>query len=93
MNLGIQVQNLSPEVRNKLGIREKTGVAVIQVTPGSAADDAGIQAGDVIKEVNHRAVNNLNDYNSAMAKAANGKPVLLLLKRGGRTFYVSINAS
>jgi serine protease Do len=93
MHLGMQVANPSPEVQNKFGIREKLGVAVIQVTPGGPAYDAGIRAGDVIKEVNHNSVNDLKGYNIAMAGAKNGKPLLFLLKRGGRTFYVSINAS
>ena len=93
MDLGMQVDNLSPEVRNKLGIREKSGVAVTRINPGSPADDAGIKAGDVIKEVNHKSVKDLKDYNNAMAMTEKGKPVLLLMKRGGQTFYISIDAS
>ena len=93
MDLGMQVGNLSPEVRNKLGIREKSGVVVTRVTPGSPADDAGIKAGDVVKEVNHKTVKDLKDYNNAMAMTEKGKPVLLLMKRGGQTFYISMDGS
>ena len=92
-DLGMKVDNLSPAVRNRLGIMEKSGVAVIRVTPGSPADDAGIKAGDVVKEVNHKSVKDLKDYNNAMAMTEKGKPVLLLMKRGGQTFYISMDAS
>jgi serine protease Do len=92
-DLGMQLDNLSPDVRNKLGIREKSGVAVTRVTPGSPADDAGIKAGDVVKEVNHKSVKDLKDYNNAMAMTEKGKPVLLLMKRGGQTFYISMDGS
>jgi serine protease Do len=63
------------------------------VTPGSPAADTGIQAGDVIKEINHELIRNLKDFNNAMGKTEKSKPVLLLIKRGGQTFYVSIRAS
>ena len=89
-DLGMRVDNMTPALRSELGIRDKSGVVVTNVTPGSAADDAGIQAGDVIREINHHQVRNLNDYDAAMGGAEQGKPVLFLIKRGGRTFYISI---
>jgi serine protease Do len=89
-DLGMRVSNITPALRSELGIRDRSGVVVTNVTPGSPADDAGIQPGDVIKEVNHHQITNLNEYDSAMGGAEEGKPVLLLIKRGGQTFYVSI---
>jgi serine protease Do len=93
LKLGIQADNVTPNLRSEFGIKDKSGVVVVSVTPGSPADDAGIQAGDVIKQINHESIRTLRDYNEAMGKTGKGKPVLFLIKRSGKTFYVSIRVS
>lgn len=92
-NLGMQVAPITPEIQNQLGIRDKAGIVVINVAPGSPADDSGIQPGDILKEVNHKPIRSISDYNDAVGKTEKGKPVLLLMKRGGQTFFVSIRVS
>ncbi|GLI38789.1 DegQ family serine endoprotease [Geobacter hydrogenophilus] len=92
-NFGMKFVDITPKVRQQLGIKEKTGVVVAGVEPGSIADDAGIQAGDLIKEVNRKPVRNLAELSSALEKAGKGQPVLLLLNRRGQTFYVTLEAS
>jgi serine protease Do len=65
---------------------------VIQrVAPDSAAAEAGLQAGDVVVEVNHDKVAAVADF-VAKAKAAQAgkKPALLLIQRGGATLYTVI---
>jgi serine protease Do len=89
-DLGMRVDNITPALRSELGIRDKSGAIVTNVTPGSPADDAGIQPGDVIKEINHHQIKNLNDYDGALGRTEQGKPLLFLIKRGGQTFYISI---
>lgn len=91
-NLGLKVDDIKPQWQAQFGLKEKTGVVVIDVASGSPADDAGIQAGDVIKEVNRRPVRNLKDYREDISKARKGA-MLFLIKRGGQTFYVSIRIS
>ena len=92
-NLGMQIAPITPEIQNELGIRDKAGLVVINVAPGSPADDGGIQPGDILKEINHRPVKSVSDYNDALGKTERNKPILLLMKRGGQTFYVSIKIS
>ena len=87
---GLTVESITPQVMRELQLRDKYGVAVLSVQPGSLADDAGIQVGDVIKEVDHIPVKDLNEYNSAIRKSGASRPVLFLVKRGGRTFYVTM---
>ena len=89
-DLGMRIDNITPALQSELGIRDRSGVVVTNVTPGSPADDAGIQPGDVIKEINHHQIRNLNEYDSAMGRTEVGKPLLFLIKRGGQTFYISI---
>lgn len=92
-DLGLTVDNITPQLMREMRIRDKAGVVVLNVEPGSPADDAGIQPGDVIKEVNRIPVSNLKEYGSAMERTGKGKPVLFLIKRGGQTFFVSISLS
>lgn len=91
--LGLTVQSITPQVMNELHLKEKSGIVVVNVYPGSPVDDAGIQVGDVVKEVNRITIKDLNDYNSAVKKSGTNKPLLVLVKRGTQTFYVTIQTT
>lgn len=89
-SFGMKVAALTPQVRQQFGINDKSGVIVQGVEPGSLADAAGMQTGDIIKEVNRKKIDGLNAYNAAMAKAGTGQPLLLLVKRNRQTFFVTM---
>jgi serine protease Do len=89
-SFGMQVEGLSQRTRQQYGISEKSGVVVVSVEQGSAADEAGIQAGDVITQVNKKPVNDVAQYNAALKASGAGAPTLFLLKRNGQTFFVTI---
>jgi serine protease Do len=89
----MRVNDITPSVQRQLRLRERSGVVVMGVAPGSPAEEAGIRPGDVIKEVNRKAVENVKGYNDALAKVERDKSVLLLIRRGGQAFYVSIKTS
>ncbi len=91
--LGLTVQGITPQIMSELQLADRSGVVVVEVRPGSPADDAGIKVGDVIKEVNRTPVKDLNGYNSAIQRTGRGKPVLFLIRRGGRSFYVTIQTT
>jgi len=90
---GLTVENITPQVMSELRLKDRSGVVVANVQPGSLADEAGMQAGDVIREANRMPVKDLNDYNAALSKSGRNKPVLFLVKRGAQTFYVTIQIS
>ncbi len=92
-NFGMKVQNITPQLGEQLGISEKSGVVVTSVEQGSVAAEAGIQANDVIMEVNRKHIRNVAEFDAVMKKAPKGQPVLFLLKRGKQTFYVTIEVS
>jgi serine protease Do len=76
---GVQVQNLTPDIAQQLQLPMGTkGVVVDSVDQSSAAAEKGLQRGDVIIEVNRKAVNNMTEYRNALA-GADDKPVLLLV--------------
>ncbi|HEY6903323.1 MAG TPA: DegQ family serine endoprotease [Candidatus Acidoferrales bacterium] len=86
---GVQVQNLTPDIAQQLQLAPGTkGVVVTSVDPSSPADSE-LNRGDVIQEVNHKPIANLEQYRQAIAAAGN-QPVLLLVNRGGGTQYVVI---
>ncbi|MBJ6726283.1 DegQ family serine endoprotease [Geomesophilobacter sediminis] len=89
---GMKLSNLDDQLRERFGLTENAGVVVTDVASGSVADDAGIEAGDVIKEVNRVPVRNLAQYQEQIRKGTSGEPVLLLVQRGKETFYVSLQA-
>jgi serine protease Do len=89
-SFGMKVDNITPQWQQQFGTSEKSGVVVVGVEKGSMADESGIQPGDVIKEINRKSVKNMIAYNEAVQGISKGQPLLLLLKRGKQTFFVSM---
>ncbi len=80
-DLGLQVTDLSSEKAQQFGLDEdETGVLVIDVEPGSRADEAGVKVGDIIKGVNLKPVRDLKDYEAFIAKANKKDPINLLVR-------------
>jgi serine protease Do len=89
-SLGITVQNVTPEIAKGLGLKNDTGVVVTRVEPGSPAANAGIQAGDVIHEVNRKPVKNVEDFIQKVEKAKDQDHVLLFLQRGQNNLFAAV---
>ena len=86
---GVNVQDLTPDLAQQLNLPAGIhGVVVSDVDPSSPAA-ADLQRGDVIQEVNHKPISNVEQYNQAVSAAGN-QPVLLLVNRGGVTQYVVV---
>jgi len=89
---GVQVENLTSEIAQQLNLPAGThGVVITRVDPNSTAGES-LQRGDVVQEVNRKAVNNVEQFRTAIRGASN-QPLLLLVNRGGNTQYVVITAS
>ena len=87
---GMQVQDITPDIARQLGIqRGETGVVITDVDPSSTAADAGLHPGDIIKEVNHQTVSNVEQYTRLVSQAGN-QPLLLLLERSGVQQFVIV---
>jgi S1-C subfamily serine protease len=79
--LGVMVMSLTPELRKHLGAAEDRGVLVAHVEPGTPAASAGIAVGDVIVNVQGRAIGGAADVLTALAHVAKGKPVAVEIVR------------
>jgi len=77
---GMEVQNLTPNLARKYGLTDQEGAIVTDVKPGSPADEAGINPGDIILEINKTSVKGVQDYNKITA--ATKGDVLIKTKRG-----------
>jgi len=88
--LGMSVQAITPDTIRRYDLDEdEKGVVVAEIESGSTAEDAGMRVGDVVKEINRGKISDIADYNEAVNKAKEGR-VLLLVKRGPYTVYISL---
>ncbi len=84
---GVTVGNVTEDAIQQLGLPANTkGVVVTGIDPASPVADSGLQQGDVIQEVNHQPVMNINQFDHAIQKA--GKDPLLLVDRQGNTLFI-----
>lgn len=80
------------ELRQAFDIRDDRGVIVVDVEPGSPADEARVRPGDVIFEVVTRAVDNVQDFQAARRYyQERTKPIALGIRRGEVTSYISVD--
>jgi serine protease Do len=87
---GMQVQDLTPQIAQQLGLSPSTrGVVIVSVEQGSAAAYAVLERGEVIREVNHHPVNSVEEYQQVTAHLGK-QPALLLVDRGGATFFTVV---
>jgi serine protease Do len=85
---GVTVENVTAQAPQQLGLPAHTkGVVVTEINPSSPVADSGLQQGDVIQEVNHQSVTDVNDFERAVEKA--GKNPLLLVNRRGHTLFIA----
>jgi len=90
---GIQVEELTPSLRQQLQLSKETqGVVVAQINPSSVAAASGVQEGDLIEEVNRHAVTNVSEFEQAM-RGAGSQTVLLRVMRNGTGLYIAVEPS
>ena len=88
--LGLAVEPLTPEVAARLGAAaDARGLVVRKVNPEGRAAGAGIQSGDIIEEVNRKPVQSPEDLRAAV-NATRDRPLLLLVNREGRNFFLTV---
>lgn len=88
--LGMQGQDITPELAQSLGLDTDEGVLVADVTAGQPAAEAGIKRGDVISEIDRKPVRNMVDYAHSLGNIKKGRTVLFLIRRGGTTIYIAV---
>ncbi len=82
--LGLKLENLTPELRQRFNLPEDAqGILVTEVDPTSeAAQEAGIQPGDLIVEVDKQPVRSVEDFERIYEGIEPGKTFLVRIRRG-----------
>ncbi len=90
--LGLAMADLTPDVRQQLSVPAGVnGAAVRNVRAGSLAEDAGLQPGDVIVEVNRHPTSSASEVVNSVKNTGGGKDLLLLVWSQGGEFYKVIH--
>lgn len=90
--LGMEVQEITPEMAKNYGLSRTSGVIIGQVESGSAAADAGLTPGDIIVEIDKKPVKDIETLNRLLAGFKEGQTILFLIDRGGTTIFMTLNA-
>jgi serine protease DegQ len=88
-SLGAQTQDITPNIAKLLGLKDNNGAVVTRVTPGSAADRAGLQVGDVVTAINGTPLDSADQLNNAEGLLPANSTVALTVLRDGKTRTVS----
>jgi serine protease Do len=88
--LGVNIQAVTPELAKAFGLKENKGALVAQVSPGSPAEKAGIEPGDIILEFDGKKISEANDLSRIVASTPVGKMIALKLSREGKVIDRSL---
>jgi len=89
--LGMKVSNITPTYIEQFNLDDnEKGVIITFVKPNSIAHRSGLKIGDIIKKINNTIINNFKDFKRFIKKHKKDKDFLLVIKRGGRLFYLPL---
>lgn len=88
--LGVNIQDLSPELAEEFGIQDSRGALIADVVPDSPADRAGLQRGDVVVEVGQRRVENASSLRLMISQLRPGTSETMQIIRSGERQTVEV---
>lgn len=85
------MRDLNEELASRYGLKSsERGVVIVRIKPGSTAEELGVREGDIVLEVNRQTVTSVKVFERIANKLPKDQAVLLLLKRQGRTIYLTL---
>ncbi|UCC13670.1 MAG: DegQ family serine endoprotease [Gammaproteobacteria bacterium] len=82
--LGVQIQGVSPEIADSLGLGDDRGALIAQVETGSPADEAGLESGDVIVDFDGKDIETVKDLTRVVASTKADEKVEVGVWRDGK---------
>ena len=83
--LGVNINDIDPEVAKMYGVKDGGGVVIAKVMPGEPAEKAGVKAGDIVVELNGAKVKNSSEFRQKVgALAPNSQAKLTVVRNGKR---------
>ena len=86
--LGIQASEITPETARRFNLKDTAGIIVVGVDPESKAAEAGLQVHDIIREINHKNITSVSDFNKTINDIPEGETINLFIRRMNRGFLV-----
>jgi serine protease Do len=90
-HLGMEVQEITPEMAKNYDLSRTSGVIIVQVESGSPAEEAGLSPGDIIVEINKKQIKSVKTLNRLLEGVKEGDTILFLIDRGGTTIFMTLN--
>ena len=87
--LGLEIQDLTPELAAQFGYSEGDGVLVAEVEPGSMVAQVGLRSGILIEEVNRKKVHNTKEFMKALARSKKTGRVMFKIRDGEYSRFVA----
>ena len=81
--LGVRPAPLTPQIAERFGIDTDEGILVFSVVPGSGADEAGVQEGDIVTRIGETPIHQVEDLLSLLRERAPGDEIELRVLREG----------
>lgn len=88
--LGIMGGELTPDLAEKFGSKQVKGAFISQVMKDSAADEAGIKAGDIVVAINGKKISSFNELRTKIATVGAGSKISLGIIRDGKEQTVDV---
>lgn len=88
--LGVTVQALTPELAKQFGYNGSNGALISEIEPGSPAERAGLQQGDIVTQINGKPVTDNRDLQITISEISPGSSVALTIFRGGRQQQMNV---
>ncbi len=88
--LGVNIKDVDANLANQYGIKQIKGVFIERVIPKSAADDAGMEIGDVVTKVEDVEVNTVSALQEIVARHRPGERINVVFERNGEEIKISL---
>jgi serine protease Do len=83
--LGIHIQEVTPELAESFGLKDRGGILVADVEKGSPAEKAGVQQADVILKIDDEPVGSVTAFRNKVSEMAPGRTARLAVRRDDKT--------
>jgi serine protease Do len=88
--LGVTIQEITPELAQKFGVKDSRGALVGDVAKGSPAEKAGIRRGDIILEFNGKKITDVGNLRNLVAQSKVGAEVPVTVLRAGKEYAIKV---
>jgi serine protease Do len=88
--LGVEIQNMTPEIASSLGLKENKGAIVAGVVPNGPAAKAGFEQGDVVTAIDGQALDDSHDLTRKVAAVTAGRVTTFTVNRQGKITQIKV---